>query len=177
MQRAKKQYSVLLGRFCPLHLGHQKIVDRLIQKFGEANILIIIGSSTTKNFRTPYTLSQRKEMVHLVYPNIKTVPLPDPEPDLITFHNDTNGVWLDSVEELEKRMEAKFTFFGGSIEDLNVLAERFKTKVLVDRKKKSNSISATKIREAVDKNDSKTTSKMLDPRVLTLLTTPKLMVN
>lgn len=172
-----KEYSVLLGRFCPFHLGHQKIVDKLIYDFGEKSVLIIIGSSTTINSRTPYTFSQRKNMIRSIYPNIRILPLPDPEPNLITFHNDTNNVWLDSVEELEKRMKAKFTFFGGSVEDLKVLAERFKTKVLIDRKEKSNKISATKIRRALSKKDLKTATKMLDSKVLPLALDTRFVVN
>ncbi len=159
--------AVFLGRFSPFQRGHASIVEEMIRVNGMENCLIMIGSSNTLNERTPYTYEQRAEMVKAVFPEIKTIPLPDGKPGLVYFDGSTNEEWLDNIEKIQKEQQTKFVFYGGSKEDLEILAQRFETVVLVDRKK-SPEITATNVRSALDKNDQEMLEKLLDQRVIPL---------
>lgn len=70
------KYGLFLGRFQPLHNGHQHIIDKI--KSDELTPIIIIGSTqeerTTKN---PYNQFERLKMVQLLYPNIQVILLDD----------------------------------------------------------------------------------------------------
>lgn len=162
-----KNTAVFLGRFSPLQKGHISIIDKMIHKHGIDNSLIMIGSSNTLNERTPYTYEQRAEMIKVVYPGIKTLPLPDGKPDLVYFDGTTNESWLDSIKKIQEKLKANFVFYGGSKEDLEILAERFKTKILVDRLASPN-LSSTNVRKALEINDQKLLEQLLDPKVIPL---------
>ena len=72
-----KMYNIYLGRFCPLHNEHLKIIRELENK---ENSLILIGSATTTNRKTPYPYSVRYSWIKSnLIPNskIKILPLPD----------------------------------------------------------------------------------------------------
>lgn len=159
---------ILLGRFAPFHLGHQKSVDSLINRFGLSHVLIIIGSSSSYNSRTPYTYEERRQMILAVYPEIEVLPLPDTHPSLIHFDGQSNQLWLDSLEALQKSRGEQLVFIGGSQADLAILAERFKTLILVDRHQLGHDYSATEVREALDRGDITTLTSLLSPAVLPL---------
>lgn len=151
---------VFLGRFCPLHKGHLGMISTIIKEFGETRVLIVIGSSSLKsiNTRTPYTFAVRKKMVGAVFPNVKVIPLADTNND---------NVWLNKIGKIEKKLKTKFIFYGGSKNDLKVLAQKFETKVLINRNK--NKISGTKVRDAIIKGDWKKIKKMVDKKILPLI--------
>lgn len=161
-------YHVCLGRFSPLQLGHQRAISTLIEKFGQDNVLVLIGSSTSINSRTPYSYERRKAMISTIFPKLRILPLPDTNPSLVHFDGSTNDLWLDNLSALESNFNAHFIFYGGSTEDLAVLAERFETAVLVDRFGIGEGISATQVRLALDKGDTEALGSLLDPRVLPL---------
>ena len=84
-----KRLAVVLGRFAPLHIGHQKVIDSAISDFGIKSTLVLIGSSTSYNTRTPYTLSARKQMIKAVYPKIKIAEISDIKAKKEHFNIDT----------------------------------------------------------------------------------------
>ena len=162
----KKTYHIIIGRFAPLHLGHQKSIDKLIAKYGEENVLLMIGSSDTYNERTPYTYDERKDMIKSIYPSILVFPLPDIDSTLIYFDGSTNDLWLDNISDIESQLMAKLIFVGGSKEDLAVLAERFETEILVERDGEGLGFSATRVREALKAEDADVLNTLLSPQVL-----------
>ena len=107
-------------------------------------------------------------MILAVYPQIEVLPLPDTHPSLIHFDGQSNSQWLDSLESLQNSRGEQFVFIGGSQEDLAILAERFKTLILVDRHQLGHDYSATEVREALDRGDITTLSSLLSPPVLPL---------
>jgi nicotinamide mononucleotide adenylyltransferase len=159
---------VYLGRFAPFHKGHQMVVKKIVEEFGVQNCLIMIGSSNSYNERTPYTFEMSKEMIESVYPEINIIPLPDMKPALIYFDSTTNDEWLEQLKKIEEEYRAKFTFVGGSPEDLEVLTLGFPTKLIVDRKARDNSLSATQVREALERNDLPGLAMTLDEKVVPL---------
>lgn len=158
---------VFLGRFSPFHLGHQAIVEKMISHGSTTDCLIMIGSSNSRNERTPYTYYQRAEMVKEIYPQIRIIPLPDAKPELVYFDGSTNGQWLESIKKIEEELKTKFVFFGGSREDLEILSQKFETKIVTDRHKRKK-VSATEVRTALMKGDDTKLPELLDHRIIPL---------
>lgn len=69
------QYGILIGRFQPLHIGHQTIINEIIDD-GRIPI-IFIGSSNVCNEKNPLSYRQRVKLLNVAYPGILTLPLPD----------------------------------------------------------------------------------------------------
>src|SRR3989339_1341083 len=109
-----KEVGVLLGRFSPFYKGHQAQADSMIRERGLENCLIIIGSSDSYNYRTPFSYEQRREIIKQIYPGMTIIPLPDINPELVYFDGSTNDQWLAEIEKLEKSMSVRFIFYGGS---------------------------------------------------------------
>ncbi len=164
----KKNKYVYLGRFAPFHKGHQKIVDLTILKYGLENIIMMIGSSDSYNQRTPYSYEDRKMMIEAVYPEIRVMPLPDMNSALVYFDGSTNDQWLAGLKQIEAEYGAEFIFVGGSLPDLAILALKFPIKMMTDRSEASLGMSATKVREALEKNDQASLATMLDSKVIPL---------
>jgi nicotinamide mononucleotide adenylyltransferase len=135
---------VYLGRFAPFHEGHKILLTKLIKKFGVENCLVLIGSSNILNERTPFTFESRKKMIQKHFPDVRILAVADVNDD---------GEWLDNVEDMQKKTEPEFVFYGGSKDDLMILSRRFKTEVLVDRFTEGKGISATQIRKTLTSSD------------------------
>lgn len=162
----RKILHVFLGRFAPLHKGHQMIIDSLVKKFGSGNCLLMIGSSTSLNPRTPFSFTARKNILKTIYPDIKIIGIPDTEPEMSLFSGKNLEVWLKELKKLETKMHAEFIFYGGSSDDIRYLSPLFRTKILVNRKTSGGNISATKLREALSNSDINAVNKYLDKRII-----------
>lgn len=160
---------VYLGRFAPFHKGHLRLVLRLISEVGVENTLILVGSSNNMNRRTPYSYEARARIIQASIPDIEILPLPDGKTGLEYFDGTTNGIWLDSIERLAKKRNEKFVFYGGSEQDLEILAERFETRLLVDRFAEGEGLSATKIRELVVTRNTKELEKYVESEAVEMI--------
>lgn len=164
--------GVYLGRFCPFHKGHEMILKTLTKKYGESRVVVLIGSPNFLSERTPYTFELRKRMIRTVFPKLKIIPLPDTTKKPKYLGDPYNTKWLNRISKIEKSLKSKFVFYGGSKTDLEILALRFKTKVLLDRNKKGKGISGTLVRGAIKKGDFKTVKKMVNPKIFELVLKP-----
>lgn len=160
---------VYLGRFAPFHLGHKRLLEKMIKRWGENSVLILIGSTNSVTKRTPYTYMSRKKIIKTIFPKIEILPLPDGKPNSEYFDGSTNDIWLDSIEKIASRRGEKFVFCGGSVEDLEVPSWRFETIVVTDRYK-GKVFSATEVRRAINTGDIKSLSKMVDDSTLQIIT-------
>ncbi len=91
-----KDYDLLvfIGRFQPLHIGHQHVIDRALQL--SKKVLILVGSANAApNTRNPFTFAERKEMLHTIYPQLIVEPLND--------HTYNNAGWIAEVQNTVKR--------------------------------------------------------------------------
>ena len=164
-----KTRYVYLGRFAPFHNGHGRLLSMMVEKYGVENVLVLVGSTNTLNSRTPFTYEDREEIIRISFPDVEVLPLPDGKPNMVYFDGTTNKIWLDSIEEIAKDRNEKFVFCGGSEVDLEILAERFETMILLDREVYK--VSATEVREKINKRELKTLAKMVDPKALDLILT------
>ncbi len=155
---------VYLGRFAPFHNGHKLLLSELVLRYGQQNVLVLVGSTNTINERTPYTFEDRREIIKISFPDLEVLPLPDGKPNLVYFDGTTNEKWLNSLEEIAKARDEKFVFYGGSPEDLQILAKRFETNVIVSREILK--VSATEVRELIKNGEHGKLAGVVDPNAL-----------
>lgn len=68
----------MVGRWRPVHRGHQPVLRALCERASQA--LIGIGSSNRYDLRNPFTLDETRAMIELVlsdYANYTLIPVPD----------------------------------------------------------------------------------------------------
>lgn len=71
-----KKLGVFIGRFQPLHKGHEVIINKMISETDQQ--LLLIGScNNTGTVRNPFTYEIRKDIIKQKYPNVSTEPLND----------------------------------------------------------------------------------------------------
>lgn len=133
-----------------------------MEKVGTKDVLIFVGSSNSITKRTPYSFEDRAEIIRFSFPDVEVVPLPDGRANLEYFDGSTNDIWLDNIERIARKRDEKFVFYGGSKEDLEVLAERFETHVIVDRYGEGEGLSATQIRELIGHGKTKELEKLVE---------------
>ncbi len=163
-----KTKHVYLGRFAPFQNGHKLLLSELVSRYGQENVLVLVGSTNTLNKRTPYTYEDRKEIIEVSFPDIEVLPLPDGKPNLEYFDGTTNELWLDNIERIARERGEKFIFYGGSEMDLEILSQRFETQVFVSREIVK--VSATQVREAIENKDMDRIKELVDPKSVELVT-------
>ncbi len=147
-----KKIGVFVGRLCPIHVGHQATIDKMIEECGMSHSLIILGSVGQKvTYRVLFSYAQRKNWIrHLYDPKLRIVGLPD-------FPND-NHSWRELVfdlihssfmhtyegEDLDME-DMEIMFYGGSIVDLEMFSDVGCKIRVVDRT--SMPVSATVVRD------------------------------
>lgn len=71
-----KRYGILIGRFQPLHLAHQSIINEIMHD--GLTPLIFIGSSNKVDDKNPFSYSQRFNIIHSIYGDeVVTLPIAD----------------------------------------------------------------------------------------------------
>jgi len=70
------QYGIIIGRFQPLHAGHQSIINEIMHD-GLIPV-VLIGSSTAVDESNPLTYAERSSLIHQIYGgSVMTLPLQD----------------------------------------------------------------------------------------------------
>lgn len=71
-----KKYGILIGRFQPIHLAHQSIINEILH---DGLIpLVFLGSCNKKDDKNPFNYIERVKMIHEIYgEQVVTLPLPD----------------------------------------------------------------------------------------------------
>lgn len=149
------QYGILIGRFQPLHYGHQAIINEILQD-GLMPIILIGSSNNVCGGKNPLSYTQRASLINLIYgSSVITLPLPD-------NHSDAN--WKDGILYLLESMAitrndcSLYFFHKAGDADLQItLADSFEVRKPLYPEYK---ISATAIRADLEGN-----KKYLDARV------------
>lgn len=66
----------VIGRFNPLHKGHEHIIRKMINN-NEEHIIFIGSSNKSRTKNNPFTFKERKEMILSVFPKAQIISLPD----------------------------------------------------------------------------------------------------
>lgn len=150
--------GIYVGRFCPIHTGHMRIIDAMIKRFTDNNCLLFIGSCNSPiSWRVLFTYSDRRRWIKRLYPTLKVMGMPD------VPGND--AVWLQMIDDY---IDTAFPhgsqnriFFGGSQEDIEFFYDNGRQIEIVDRDE--HPVSATNIRQLLLLEES--IHKFVDPRI------------
>jgi nicotinamide mononucleotide adenylyltransferase len=149
--------GVYIGRFCPLHHGHMKIIDEMIKHHGIDKCLILIGSCNADiSFRVLFKHSDRRRWIKRIYPDLKQLGLPD-------YPNDDTA-WLTQVEDIVSLVfgkECEPTFYGGCQEDIEIFYDAGHHVKIIDRMEYP--VSATNVRQLLLMNEDINT--LVDTRI------------
>lgn len=105
---SSKEYDILvfIGRFQPLHKGHQAVIDRALEL--AENVVILIGSAgKARSVRNPFTFQERAKMILDIYPSERVVCLPIED----AAYNDTE--WVLNVQKLVNNYARGYANHGG----------------------------------------------------------------
>jgi len=70
------QYGIIIGRFQPLHAGHQSIINEIMHD-GLIPV-VLIGSSTAVDENNPLSYAERSSLIHQIYGgSVMTLPVAD----------------------------------------------------------------------------------------------------
>src|SRR5262245_130359 len=62
----KTDFAVFVGRFQPLHIGHQHVIGQALA--AAERVIVLIGSSdSARSIRNPFTLEERRRFLELTY--------------------------------------------------------------------------------------------------------------
>lgn len=139
-----------MGRMNPIHLGHEYVINRMVETHGEANCMIIIGSSNTKSgMRHFFPYSARREFIRKLYPTMRIVPAADfpLDSEWAQALTDTiNAVFgADAVSAVQ--------FYGGADDDVRYYIEAGHQAKVINRFDGTTPvISATEVRDLLVRN-------------------------
>ncbi|NTV41075.1 MAG: adenylyltransferase/cytidyltransferase family protein [Candidatus Moranbacteria bacterium] len=150
-------HGVYVGRFNPIHLGHEAVIAKMLERFGVKNSLLILGSSTAPfSQRHFFSYSERIAFIKTIFPQLEIADLPD-------FPTDEQ--WLSELDKilLAKNFDpANTVFFGGYEQDLIWFLEAGRQCEILNRFDGTTPIiSATQVRELLASNEP--TENLLNP--------------
>ncbi|MGB9635663.1 MAG: nicotinamide-nucleotide adenylyltransferase [Thermoplasmata archaeon] len=96
--------GLFIGRFQPLHIGHQKVINFVLKRCDE--LILIIGSAQySHTLENPFTAGERYEMLIRVFRKevkaltLYIIPVPD-------VHN--HNLWVSHVESFTPKFDIVF---------------------------------------------------------------------
>ena len=123
-------HGFFIGRMNPIHLGHEAVINHMIETCGAKKSTIIIGSSNAStSLRHFFSYSERRQLIKQLYPDLTIVGLPD---------YPTDDEWLMALYDLVyaiagTNQPGRVMFFGGTQEDLQWYADSEHTIEMMDR--------------------------------------------
>lgn len=156
-------HGFFIGRMNPIHLGHEAVINHMIETCGVKNSTLIIGSSNAStSMRHFFSYSERRQLIRQLYPHLTVVGLPD---------YPTDDEWLLALYDLVHAIAGTnqpghVTFFGGTQEDLRWYADTKHTIKMMDRFSGVTPIvSATQVRDNLIQQQS--LDGLLNPKIIT----------
>lgn len=110
--KCEPRVGLMVGRFQPLHRGHLKSINRMIQDC-ETAVICLGSAQRSREQHDPWTVDERMQMIKNVYADrVKIVPLND-------LNAATPKQWTDYIfEKLTKLgMKEPTDYYTGSIQD------------------------------------------------------------
>lgn len=155
--------GIYMGRFSPLHLGHEFIINRMLEKYDYSNCQIVLGSCNNPlDERHLFSYKDRREFIKEIYPNIDIIGLADHKSD---------EEWLCMLLDLVTLMGCRkheVEFFSGYEQDVVKLIDARYTCTITNRYDGSTPlVSATQVRETLVHGGS--LKKLVNPKLIDLV--------
>lgn len=107
----KYDLLVFIGRFQPLHLGHQEVIERA-RKLAK-NVLVLVGSAgVARSVRNPFTYKERSQLIRNIYPDVFTAPIHD--------HTYNDAAWILEVQQAVKHYALGGGWNADGLNDLKI---------------------------------------------------------
>ena len=169
-QKNPKQAAIFAGRMQPFHIGHQKTIDIALKKYGKVAVIIVAGKATSKDkTKNPFSFSERKKFVRRVYPNASKVKILRADSAFIGDEKTPGLVGIVRNAGWEP-----IALYAGEdrIPNYQTMAKRadldnFKIE------QAARVTSATKVRDAIKKDDQKTFKKLVPKELHSLFSLMK----
>jgi cytidyltransferase-like protein len=152
--------GVYVGRFNPIHKGHQRTIDAMLQNHTLNHSLVMVGSANAPlSLRNLFTYRERRDFIKVLYPELKIVPIAD---------QDSDDDWYQSMMDI---VEVAFPFYFnihlycGDIRDLNKFNHNNKIQVEVVDRYEEQVYSATSVREMIMESECEALSFILDDKI------------
>ncbi len=156
----KGTFGVLISRLCPMTLGHQKLIELLMQAFGD-DYIVFLGSSNNKiSMPDFFSHKERSTFAKIVFPNLRIIGLPD-------YGN--NEEWFGALEEylaVAGAQGREVVFVAGSFEDVEWFHQTGRNVFTIDRYSGEHTprISGSQVRSALIERQ--TLEGLLDQRLI-----------
>jgi nicotinamide mononucleotide adenylyltransferase len=141
--------ALMLGRFQPLTLGHEKMIDTAYKECDNVWVSLIKGNKSEVD-KNPFPIELQEEMLRLVYPNI----------NIITA---STGNILTIINKIEDNINV---IYAGTdrVDSYNSQLSRLPDVEVREIKRTDEDISATKVRTAIINNDINAFKSMVNPK-------------
>ena len=162
---AEKQganFGVYVGRLCPMHFGHQAMIQALVEVFQEKHTVFIGSCNKTISIRHLFSYEDRSNFVRTIFPEIRIAPLPDFETDESWFRA------LDDMLVLAGADPLKAIYIGGCEEDVDFYYKYGRGVHIVNRYGGATvRVEGRQVRDAlIEKRE---LDELLDPRIIDLV--------
>ncbi len=161
---AKK--AVYVGRLNPIHKGHMRTIELMLSWHGMDNSVVLIGSSNAPfSLHNPFTYAEREDWLHLLFPGIRSVGIPDYPGDDIQWLRH-----MDQILQLGGIVPAAAIYYGGQPEDIQIYESLDRETALVDRYDPDvPEISASKVRTFLAQHRYEELRPLVDERIFNQL--------
>jgi len=152
---------VYIGRFSPMHYGHQAIIQSMIQVAPHDHLVLLGSCNTPIAPRHLFKFTDRINIIKSIFPEVKLAGLPD-------FPND-NDSWFESLDSIISLTNdpTLTTFIGGCDADVQWFKDNNRQCIVIDRKWGiTHDISGTEIRNFLAKDDKESLANFMDERII-----------
>lgn len=156
---------IIVGRFCPMHVGHEAMIGGMIDAFPHQHIVLIGSCNEKMSMRHLFNFDDRVSFIKTVFPSCRIAPIPD-------FPNDDQSWFtaLDNILMLAGADPQRVAFLGGCEEDVEWYYRFGRNVHIVNRfQGTTTNISGTEIRDHLINNDKKKLSRLLNPKMIDLV--------
>ena len=109
------EFGFFVGRMNPIHIGHEAVINRMIEMCGIEHSVIVIGScNAPASIRHFFSYNERRNFIRQLYPTVRIVGLPDYL---------TDEEWLRALYDLMEAITGtskpgQIKFFGGAEDEV-----------------------------------------------------------
>lgn len=157
----KGRQIVYVGRFCPMHIGHQAMIGGMIGAAPENHLLFVGSCNQPLSHRNMFGFVDRANFIRTVFPEVRLAALPD-------FADDTS--WFEALDcsiRLTGKDPVGAVFIGGNEEEVQWYRQNNRRVIIVDRfSGVTTNISGKEIRRHLIAGDQEKLKTMLDPWIL-----------
>lgn len=143
MQQTQR-FGVYVGRFSPMHVGHQKLIETLLREYGDDHLLLLGSCNHEISMRHIFSYKDRVTFIRHLYPSCRLVGLPD---------YPTDEEWFLHIDEFLKALKVdpqSVTFLGGCEEEMDFFIKNGRYTNIFNRfNGTSPKVSATEVRDAL----------------------------